>query len=223
MIEIVNLTKKYVSKNNETIALKNINLIIQEKRLTAIMGKSGSGKTTLLKAIGGLDTITAGEIIVDGIDISKKKEKELAAYRNSVVGYIFQNYNLEPSFTVLENTTIPAIIKGIDKKIRETRAIELLDSLGLHDKIKNKATELSGGEAQRVSIARALMNDPTIILADEPTGSLDSQNGEMVMQELKRISAEKTVIIVTHDSELAKKYADCIYYLKDGELINENA
>ena len=217
MIKINNLYKKYNSEI-EVDALKNINLIIEDSKLTTIIGNSGSGKTTLFNMIGAIDRPTEGTVIVDDIDIFNLNEKELANYRNEHIGYIFQAFYLEESFTVLENIIMPLVIRGISKKEREEKALNIAKKMGIENKLMAKASKLSGGEKQRVAIARALINDPKIILADEPTGNLDSKNGDVIMDLLKELSNEgKTVVLITHNNEYANKYSDKIIHLKDGE------
>ena len=217
MIKINNLYKKYNSEI-EVDALKNINLIIEDSKLTTIIGNSGSGKTTLFNMIGAIDRPTEGTVIVDDIDIFNLNEKELANYRNEHIGYIFQAFYLEESFTVLENIIMPLVIRGISKKEREEKALNIAKKMGIESKLMAKASKLSGGEKQRVAIARALINDPKIILADEPTGNLDSKNGDVIMDLLKELSNEgKTIVLITHNNEYANKYSDKIIHLKDGE------
>lgn len=214
MISISNLTKIY---DDKTKALDNVNLTINEN-FVSIVGKSGSGKSTLLNIIGGIDDPTSGEVIVDDLNISKLKSDELADYRNKYIGFIFQSFYLDDSYTVLENVTIPLIINRIEKKKRIELGEEALKKLGIFELKDKLVTEISGGESQRVAIARTLVNNPKIILADEPTGNLDSVNGEIVMNILKEISKEKMVIMVTHNNEYTK-YSDRIITISDGKVI----
>ena len=216
MIILRNINKIYGKGEEAVHALKNVNLVIEEGKFTAILGKSGSGKSTLMNIIGALDSPTNGTIESKGVILNKLSKNELAKYRNNTTGFVFQSFYLEPTFTVLENVAMPLTIAGINKKEREKRAKELIDELGLSDKINKKASELSGGQKQRVSIARALVSNPDIILADEPTGNLDSQNGMEVMKLLKEIVKKgKSVILVTHNMEDASN-ADNIIEIKDG-------
>lgn len=216
MIVLKNVSKTYGKGEEKVEALKNVNLVIEDGKFTAIIGKSGSGKTTLMNLIGGLDNPTQGQITADDMDITSLNSKELAKYRNQTTGFVFQSFYLEPSFTVLENVCMPLTIAGIGKKEREERAKDMLISLGLEDKIYKKTNDLSGGQKQRACIARALVSNPKIILADEPTGNLDSENGSEVIQLLRRIADEgKSVILVTHNPEDAKK-TDNIVEIKDG-------
>lgn len=219
MIKLTNVSKVYGEGESAVHALKNITLDIPDSKLVSIIGKSGSGKSTLINLIGALDTPTEGEISNDDYRLTKLTSDELAEYRNKNVGFIFQSFYLEPYFTVLENVEMPLLIAGIDKKVRREKAQVLIDKFGLSDKTDKKANQLSGGQKQRASIARALIHEPKLILADEPTGSLDIKNGEEVIAALREISTEgRTVILVTHNIEDAKK-ADYIIELADGEVV----
>ena len=221
MIELKGINKIYGKDEGSVHALKDVNITIEDAKFTAILGKSGSGKSTLMNIIGALDSPTSGDIRVNGVALNKLKANELADYRNHMIGFIFQSFYLEPTFTVLENVCMPLTIRGVAKKEREAKAIEILTKLGLADKINKKASQLSGGQKQRVSIARALVHEPEIILADEPTGNLDSQNGKEVIELLKDIcKMGKSVILVTHNLEDAK-YADSIIRISDGIAIKE--
>jgi putative ABC transport system ATP-binding protein len=214
MIRINTLTKIY---DDKTKALDNINVILDDSFIS-IIGQSGSGKSTLLNIIGGIDTPTEGEVIVDDLTISNLSSDELADYRNRYIGFIFQSFYLDSSYTVIENVMVPLIIARIDKNKRiemAENALNKLGILGLKDKL---STEISGGEAQRVAIARAIVNNPKIILADEPTGNLDSKNGEIVMNLLKEISKDRMVIMVTHNNEYTR-YSDRVITISDGKVI----
>ena len=216
MIVLQNVNKIYGKGDNSVHALKDVNLVIEEGKFTAIVGKSGSGKTTLMNIIGALDTPTSGTVKNNETDLSTLKEDELAEYRNKSTGFVFQSFYLEPSYTVIENVAMPLTIANMKKKEREEKALEIIKKLGLEDKAYKKANELSGGQKQRVSIARALVSNPSLILADEPTGNLDSQNGAEVMSLLKEIvKMGKSVVLVTHNMEDAKN-ADNIVHIKDG-------
>ena len=216
MIILKKVNRIYGKGENAVHALKDVNLVIEDAKFTAIVGKSGSGKSTLMNIIGALDTPTSGQIFNNEIDLSSLNEDQLADYRNRTTGFVFQSFYLEPSYSVLENVAMPLTIAGEDRKIREEKARKIILKLGLKDKTLKKANELSGGQKQRVSIARALVHNPSLILADEPTGNLDSQNGAVVMELLKDIvKMGKSVVLVTHNMEDAKN-ADNIVHIKDG-------
>lgn len=219
MLVIENISMNYDETPNIVHALSNVNLILNKNELAIIEGPSGSGKTTLLNIIGGLLKPSSGKILVNNKNIIEMNDNEKAYYRNKVIGFVFQSFYLEPNFTVYDNVEVPLIIAGIPKNERRKMILSTLDSVGLLDKEKMIASKLSGGEKQRVSIARAIVNNPEIILADEPTGNLDSKNDDMIMSLLKRISKEdKIVIVITHNDEQAIKYGDKIYRLNDGEI-----
>lgn len=215
---------KYYGKGTscEVHVLKGINLKIKKGSFTSIMGPSGSGKTTLLDIIGCLLRPTKGEIWIDGIKINELPDKELAKIRSRKIGFVFQQYNLIPSLTALENVEIPMRIAGKSKEFSRKRAKELLELVGLGKRIFHKPSQLSGGEQQRVAIARALANEPKIILADEPTGNLDTQTGDKIVKLLNILNKEKgyTILMVTHDPRIGK-HADNIINLRDGEIVKE--
>ena len=219
MIERRNVDKIYGEGEGAVHALKNVSITIEDGKFTAILGKSGSGKSTLMNIIGALDTPTSGEVFAWGRNLGEMSADELADYRNKTTGFVFQSFYLEPTFTVLDNVAMPLIIAGESRKSREEKAVAVLKKLGLEDKIRKKANELSGGQKQRVSIARALVHDPEIVLADEPTGNLDSQNGAEVMALLRKIcESGKSVVLVTHNMEDAKN-AENIIDIKDGVAV----
>ncbi|RJS79548.1 ABC transporter ATP-binding protein [Candidatus Bathyarchaeota archaeon] len=221
-VETINVTKRYSLGPHVVLAINGINLKVRKGEFVAIMGPSGSGKSTLLNLIGALDRPSSGKVLIDGVDISKLDEGELAKLRNEKIGFIFQAYNLISRSTVLRNMELPALVKGYSREERLRRIRELLAVVGLEDKIMRKPKTLSGGEQQRVAIARALMNDPQIVLADEPTGNVDSKTGKVIMKFLRKLNLEKgtTVIVVTHDPEVARM-ADRILYLRDGRIVKE--
>jgi putative ABC transport system ATP-binding protein len=217
-IEVNNLSKHYDLGEGLTVfALQNVNFQIKKGDFVAIMGPSGSGKSTLLNCLGALDRPTNGEIIIDGISISSLDDEGLAWLRNRKIGFIFQSYNLISRSRVGENVEVPALVTSLTTEKRKLKAKQLLESVGLSDKYNRNPKTLSGGEQQRVAIARALMNDPTILLADEPTGNLDSKSGAIVMDILQKLNQDLgvTVIVVTHDPEVGN-LSQRIYYLRDG-------
>jgi putative ABC transport system ATP-binding protein len=220
VIELDDVSKSYKMDDVEVEALKNVNLKINKKEFVAIMGPSGSGKSTLLNMIGVLDRPTSGEIYLEGINISKLNDSELARLRGSKIGFVFQFFNLYPTLTALENVELPMMIVEKNKNERKKRALELLRAIGLEKRAEHLPSQLSGGERQRIAIARALANDPSLILADEPTGNLDSKAGEEIMILLDRLQEkeEKTIVMVTHEPSIAK-YAERIINLKDGKIV----
>lgn len=216
MIYVKNIHKSFDSLE----VLKGVDLHVDKAEIVSIVGQSGAGKTTLLQIIGTLDKANDGEVILDGVHIAKLKEKELAAFRNKHIGFIFQFHQLLPEFTALENVMIPALIAGDSAKESKKRALELLAYLGLQDRVEHKPAEMSGGEKQRVAVARALINKPAVILADEPSGSLDSKNKADLHRLLfdLRDKFGLTIVIVTHDIELAQ-LSDRVIEMKDGRII----
>ena len=222
MLQLKNITKNYLSGDNEVQALKGIDIEFRENEFVSILGQSGCGKTTLLNIIGGLDRYTSGDLIINGKSTKEFKDKDWDTYRNHSVGFVFQSYNLIPHQTVLANVELALTISGVGKAERKKKAIEALQKVGLGDQLNKKPNQMSGGQMQRVAIARALVNDPDILLADEPTGALDSKTSLQVMEILKEISKDRLIIMVTHNPELAKKYSSRIVKLLDGKIIDDS-
>ncbi|PLX20640.1 macrolide ABC transporter ATP-binding protein [Candidatus Parcubacteria bacterium] len=223
-IELKDVKKSYYLSNGEEIpVLKGIDLRIKEGEFVALMGESGGGKTTLLNIIGCLHPLSEGEYLLDGEDIGSVRDDFTLAYiRNKKMGFIFQQFNLFTRKTAIKNVALPALYAGADRQEREEKAKDLLNRVGLGDRLGHKPTELSGGQQQRVAVARALVNEPEIILADEPTGALDSKSGLEVMEIFKNFKKDgKTVVMVTHTAEVAK-FADRIIFLRDGKVIDRN-
>ena len=219
ILEIKNLTKKYGDGSSTVTALDNVSLKVPKGHDIAILGPSGSGKTTLLQLAGGLDKATSGSVIVDGKDIEKMNDKEISEFRNNKMGFIFQMIHLQDFFTAKENVMLPLLVAGKSKTEADKKAKKLLKQMGLSHRENHLPRELSGGEQQRVAVARALANDPQLIFADEPTGKLDEKNSEMIIDTLERLSKEKglSVIIITHDPNVAKRFSRTIR-LKHGKL-----
>ncbi len=221
MLEISRIVKNYQLKDQVVPALKGVDIVFRRSEFVAVLGPSGCGKTTLLNIIGGLDRYTSGDLIIEGVSTKHFKDKDWDNYRNHRVGFVFQSYNLIPHQSVVENVELALTLSGVKKKERRKRAIEVLEKVGLGDRIKAKPNQLSGGQMQRVAIARALVNDPEIILADEPTGALDSKTSVQIMELLKEVSKDRLVIMVTHNPDLANKYANRIVRMLDGEVIED--
>ncbi len=220
MIECRGLVRTYQLGDEVVNALDGVDLGVEQGEFVAISGPSGSGKSTLANVIGGLDRPDRGSVVVDGIDLSKAKDKELSAYRNSRIGFVFQSFNLQAFETAIENVIAPLTIGGVgSRRERRERGIAALEKLGLGDRARHRPTQLSGGQRQRVAIARALVNDPKVVIADEPTGNLDTQRGSAVMDELRRLNRESgiTLIVITHDPAVAAQ-ADRVVEIRDGRL-----
>jgi len=222
-MEVRNLHKVYQSEAGKAVVLKGINFIIKKGEFVSIVGPSGSGKSTLLNIMGALDTPSSGKIFINHVDIFALTKSQIADMRNKLIGYIFQSYNLINRTTVQKNVEIPAIIAGMGDKQRKSRALKLLELLGIKNKSNYKPTNLSGGQQQRVAIARSLMNNPAIILADEATGNLDTKTGEEVFELLRMLTKKynRTIVFVTHNPELAAK-TDRTIYIKDGKVEKES-
>ena len=221
MLTLKNIVKNYGTKENIVNALKDISLQFRENEFVSILGPSGCGKTTMLNIIGGLDKYSSGDLIINGVSTKQYKDRDWDTYRNHIVGFIFQSYNLIPHLSVLGNVEIALSLTGIKKSQRKKMALEALQSVGLKDQAKKKPNQLSGGQMQRVAIARALVNNPKIILADEPTGALDSETSIQVMEILKSISKDRLIIMVTHNENLAQKYSSRIISMLDGNITDD--
>ncbi len=222
IIKLENIKKSYYLGKQELKVLKGISLEIFKNEYVALMGPSGSGKSTLMNILGCLDSPTAGHYILNGEDVSKMADDDLADVRNKEIGFVFQQFNLLPRLTAAENVALPLIYNGTTKKIRTELALEMLDKVGLADRSQHKPNELSGGQNQRVAIARALVNNPSIILADEPTGNLDSKTSVEIMNIFDKIQADgNTVILVTHEEDIAE-FAHRIIRLKDGIIESDH-
>lgn len=221
MLQLKNIVKDYVSGDTTVQALKGIDITFRDSEFVSILGQSGCGKTTLLNIIGGLDQYTSGDLIINGRSTTKYKDSDWDTYRNHTIGFVFQSYNLIPHQSVLSNVELALTLSGVSKTERRKRAVEVLEKVGLGDQIHKKPNQMSGGQMQRVAIARALVNNPDILLADEPTGALDSATSIQIMELLKEISKDRLIIMVTHNPELAEKYSSRIVRLLDGKVTDD--
>ncbi len=222
MLELRNLSKNYYAGDTTVKALKNIDLKFRKNEFVSILGPSGCGKTTMLNIVGGLDKYTSGDLLIDGLSTKKYKDSDWDAYRNTTIGFVFQNYNLISHLSVLENVEMALTLSGVSAKERKERSKQVLIDVGLKSEIKKRPNQLSGGQMQRVAIARALVNNPKILLADEPTGAIDSKTSEQIMKLIKVISKDRLVIMVTHNAKIANKYSDRIINLLDGEIVADS-
>lgn len=223
MIECRNITKTYVNGGNETVALKGVSFTIRDGEFVSIMGPSGSGKSTLMHILGALDAPTTGSYLLDGKDIAQFSDDELAEIRREKIGFVFQAFNLLPRTTVFRNVMLPLIYGQTPTGEREQRVTESLKAVAFpEDRYQHHSNQLSGGQIQRVAIARALVNHPSLILADEPTGNLDTKTGDMVLQTFERLNREEghTIVLITHEREVAE-HADRILFIRDGELVSD--
>ena len=223
MLQLKNICKDYPAGDNTVHALKNVDLTFRKSDFVSILGPSGCGKTTMLNIIGGLDKYTSGDLIINGISTKSFKDRDWDAYRNHSVGFVFQSYNLIPHQSVLQNVELALSLSGVSKSERRKRAKDALALVGLGDQLKKKPGEMSGGQMQRVAIARAIVNNPDIVLADEPTGALDTETSLQVMEILKEIAKDRLVIMVTHNPDLAEKYSTRIIKMLDGEITDDSA
>ena len=222
MLEVKGISKTYKTGDLKQVALDDVSLCFRDNEFVSILGPSGSGKTTLLNIIGGLDRYDSGDLIINNISTKKYKNKDWDSYRNHTVGFVFQSYNLIPHQTILSNVELALTISGISRKERKKRALKALEQVGLKEQAHKKPNQMSGGQMQRVAVARALVNNPDILLADEPTGALDSDTSLQVMDLLKKIAKDRLVIMVTHNPELAENYSTRIVKLKDGQIISDS-
>ena len=221
MLQIKDIHKEYRTGNLVQRALDGVSLSLRDNEFVAILGPSGSGKTTLLNIIGGLDRYDSGDLIINGISTKKYKDRDWDSYRNHTIGFVFQSYNLIPHQTVLANVELALTISGVSKSERRRRAKEALEKVGLGAQIHKKPSQMSGGQMQRVAIARALVNDPEILLADEPTGNLDKENSQTIMNLFERLNKQgMTIVMVTHDTSLAK-YGTRVVRVEDGRIIEK--
>ena len=221
MLTLSHITKDYLSGDNTVHALRDVSLSFGKAEFVSILGPSGCGKTTLLNIVGGLDRYTSGELAVNGVPTSSFRDRDWDTYRNHSIGFVFQSYNLITHQTVLSNVELALTLSGVGKAERRARATEALQKVGLGDQLHKKPTQMSGGQMQRVAIARALVNDPEILLADEPTGALDSATSVQIMDLLSEIARDRLVIMVTHNPELAERYSTRIIRLLDGKVLSD--
>ena len=222
MLELKGIKKDYLTGENTVHALKGIDLRFRRNEFVSILGPSGCGKTTMLNIIGGLDQYTEGDLIINGRSTKDFKDRDWDTYRNHSIGFVFQSYNLIPHQTVLQNVELALTLSGVSKAERRKRAKKALEDVGLGNQLSKKPSEMSGGQMQRVAIARALVNNPDIILADEPTGALDTETSIQVMEILKEISKDRLIIMVTHNPELAEQYSSRIIRVLDGKLTDDS-
>ena len=222
MLQIKNISKQFKTGDLVQVALDDVSLSFRDNEFVSILGPSGSGKTTLLNIIGGLDRYDKGDLIINNVSTKKYKDRDWDSYRNHTVGFVFQSYNLIPHQTILANVELALTISGISKRTRKRRALEALEKVGLREQAHKKPTQMSGGQMQRVAIARALVNDPDILLADEPTGALDTVTSVQVMELLKEVAKDRLVVMVTHNPELAEQYSTRIVKLRDGKITDDS-
>lgn len=221
MLQLQHIRKSYTTGDFTQVALNDISVAFRDSEFVAILGPSGSGKTTLLNIVGGLDHYDSGDLIIDGISTKEYKDRDWDTFRNNRVGFVFQSYNLIPHQTILANVELALTLSGVSKEERRERAKKALEEVGLGEHINKKPSQLSGGQMQRVAIARALINDPEILLADEPTGALDSKTSVQIMDLLTQIAKDRLVVMVTHNPELAQQYATRIVNLTDGVITSD--
>ena len=222
MLQLKDIVKQYKTGDTSVEALKGVSLTFRNSEFVSILGQSGCGKTTMLNIIGGLDQYTSGDLIINGKSTKQFRDRDWDEYRNHSIGFVFQSYNLIPHQTVLSNVELALTLSGVSKRERRARAIEVLEKVGLGDQLYKKPNQMSGGQMQRVAIARALINNPDILLADEPTGALDSATSVQIMELLKEIAKDRLIIMVTHNPELAEQYSSRIIRLLDGKVVDDS-
>ena len=222
MLQIKNISKKYKTGELVQKALDGISLNLRDNEFVAVLGPSGSGKTTLLNIIGGLDRYDSGDLIINGVSTKKYRDRDWDSYRNHTIGFVFQSYNLIPHQSILSNVELALTISGISRRERRKRARQALEEVGLGDQVHKRPNQMSGGQMQRVAIARALVNNPDIMLADEPTGALDSETSVTIMELLKKVADKRLVVMVTHNPELAENYSTRIVRLRDGKITDDS-
>ena len=222
MLQLKGIIKEYPAGNGKVEALRGIDLEFRESEFVSILGPSGCGKTTMLNIVGGLDQYTEGDLVINGKSTKNFNDRDWDTYRNHSIGFVFQSYNLIPHQSVLQNVELALTLSGVSKSERRARALEVLDRVGLSEQIYKRPSEMSGGQMQRVAIARALVNNPDIILADEPTGALDTETSLQVMEILKEIASDRLVIMVTHNPDLAERYSTRIIKMLDGKIIDDS-
>ena len=222
MLSLKNITKIYPAAGEDVHALRGLSLDFRKSEFVSILGPSGCGKTTLLNIIGGLDRYTDGDLVIEGRSTKEYKDRDWDTYRNHSVGFVFQTYNLIPHQSVLQNVEIALTLSGVSKRERRRRAVEALEQVGLKDQMRKRPAEMSGGQMQRVAIARAIVNDPDIVMADEPTGALDTETSLQVMDILKKIAQDRLVIVVTHNPDLAERYSTRIIRMLDGKITDDS-
>lgn len=222
MLQLRHIRKSYTTADFTQVALNDVSIAFRDNEFVAILGPSGSGKTTLLNIVGGLDHYDSGDLIIDGVSTKDYKDRNWDTYRNNRIGFVFQSYNLIPHQTVVANVELALTLSGVGRAERHARAVDALEKVGLADHVNKLPSQLSGGQMQRVAIARALINDPEILLADEPTGALDSKTSVQIMDLLTQIARDRLVVMVTHNPDLAEQYATRIVNLKDGIIANDS-
>ncbi|MBQ6323068.1 MAG: ABC transporter ATP-binding protein, partial [Lachnospiraceae bacterium] len=222
MLQLIDISKQYKTGELVQQALDGVSFCLRDSEFVSVLGPSGSGKTTLLNIIGGLDRYDSGDLIINGVSTKQYKNKEWDTYRNHTIGFVFQSYNLIPHQSILSNVELALTIGGMSVRERRKKAKQALENVGLGDQIHKKPNQMSGGQMQRVAIARALVNDPDILLADEPTGALDSETSLQIMELLKEVASDRLVVMVTHNAELAEQYSNRIIKLRDGKIISDS-